>query len=80
MCSFYPARAPKSQLAVEQPSTGRHWNPQKKKKDNPHPRTNEKLQQNSRRGTITIKSNAIPARWATQKLEDNKTKEVLKLL
>ena len=78
MCSSYPARAPKSQLAIEQPSTGRHWN--KPKKDTPHPRTNEKLQKNGRRGTITIKSNPIPARWATQKLENNKTKEVLRPL
>ena len=30
-----PARTPKSQLAAEQPSTGRCWNPPEK--DTPHP-------------------------------------------
>ena len=54
-----PARAPKSQLAVEQPSTGRHWNPPKKA--TPHPKTKEKPQWNGRRATITIKSNPILA-------------------
>jgi len=32
VCSSSPVRAPKLQLAVEQPSTG-HWTPPKKKKD-----------------------------------------------
>ena len=31
MCSFSPARTTKSQLAVEQPSTGGHWNPPRTK-------------------------------------------------
>ena len=29
--SSFPARAPKLQLAVEQTTTGRHWNPPKKR-------------------------------------------------
>ena len=37
MRSSPPARAPKSQLAIEQPWTGGHWN--LPKKDNPHPKT-----------------------------------------
>jgi len=48
-----PVRTPKLQLAVEQPSTGGHWNPPKK--DTPHPKTQEKLQQDCRMGTIMIK-------------------------
>ena len=32
-----PAKAPKSQLASEQPWTGGHWN--LPKRDNPHPKT-----------------------------------------
>ena len=31
MCLSPPVRTPKLQLVVEQPSTGGHWNPQKKK-------------------------------------------------
>ena len=46
------------------------------KKDTPHPKTKEKLQWDSTRGTITIKSNPITAEWVTQKLENNYTKEV----
>ena len=46
------------------------------KKDTPHPKTKEKLQSDSTRGTITIKSNPITAEWVTQKLENNYTKEV----
>ena len=37
-----PTRLPKSQLAVEQPSTGEHWNPPEE--DIPHPNTKKKLQ------------------------------------
>ena len=48
-----PESAPKSQLAVEQPSTGGCWNPPKK--DTPHSKKKEKLQQNGRTGTITTK-------------------------
>ena len=69
-----PERAPKSQLAVEQPWTGGCWNPPKK--DAPHSKTKEKLPQDQRRGAITIKSNHIPTGWTIHKLENNNTKEV----
>ena len=39
-----PARTPKSQLAAEQPSTGRCWNPPEK--DTPHLRAKENQQRN----------------------------------
>ena len=42
VCPSPPARAPKSQLAVEQPLRGEHWNPPKK--DNLCPETKKKLQ------------------------------------
>ena len=79
-----PARAPKSQLAVDQPSTGGHWNLSKKKKKIPHVQrqrgSHRKPQQDGRKGTITIKSSPIPAGWVNHKLENNNTKEVLPLL
>ena len=71
-----PARAPKLQLAVEQPSTGGCWNPPKN--DIPCPKTKEKLQHDGRRGTIRIKSNPVPAKWADHKLDTN-TEEILPL-
>ena len=77
MCLPPPARAPQLQLAVKQQLTGGHWNPPKK--DTPRSKT-KKLQQDSRREAITIKSNPIPARWVTHRLENNNTKEVLALL
>ena len=49
-------------------------------KDISSPRTKEKLQGDCRRGTITGKSNSIPARFVSHRLESNKTKEVLTLL
>mgnify|MGYP007134337371 CR=1 FL=1 len=64
--SFPPVRAPTLPLAVELPLTGGHWNPLKK--DIPCPKT-KKPQQDGRRGTITIKSNLIPTRWVTHKIE-----------
>ena len=67
------ARAPKLQLAIEQPSTGRYRNPPQN--DAPCPRTKEKPQQNGRRGTITIKPN--PAGLVTHKLENNNGREAL---
>ena len=73
-----PARTPKLQLAVEQPSTGGCWN--LPKKDTSCPKTKKKPQKGSRRGTITIKSNPILYGWVTHKLEKNNTKEVLPLL
>ena len=60
MYSSSSAGAPKSQLDVEQPSTGKYWNPLKK--DKPHPRAKEKPQQSGRRGMIMIKSNPTPSR------------------
>ena len=75
--SYPPARAPKSQLVVEQPLTGGHWNPPKK--DTLRPKT-KKLQQDGRKGVIVIKSNPISAGWVTHRLENNNTKEVLTLL
>ena len=44
------------------------------------PKTKKKPQQDGRRGTITIKSNPIPASWVIHKLENNNTEEVLPLL
>ena len=66
-------RALKLQLAVEQPSTGRRWNPPNK--DTLCPKTKKKLQQDGRRVTIMMKPNFIPAGWVTHKLENNNTKE-----
>ena len=42
-CSSPPAKAPKSQLDVEQPQTGGLWN--LPKKDTPCPKTKKKLQE-----------------------------------
>ena len=36
----------------------------------------KKSQRDGRRGTITVKSNSIPIRWMTHKLENNNTKEL----
>ena len=46
------------------------------KTDTPHPKTKEKLQWDSRRGAITIKSNPIATGWVTHKLENNHTTKV----
>ena len=74
-------RAPKSQLAVEQPSTRAHRNPPKKKKKKvPQPKTKKKPQGDGRKGTNMIKSNPIPTGWVTHNLESNNTKEILALL
>ena len=53
MCSSSPVRTPKLQLAAEQLSTGECWIPPKK--DNPHPRSKEKPQQDGRRGEIAFR-------------------------
>ena len=50
------------------------------KRDTPCPKTKKKLQPDGRRGTITIKSNPIPAEWVTHNLENINTKEALPLL
>ena len=78
MCLSSPVRTPKSQLVVEQLSTGGLWNPPKK--DTPHIRTKEKLQPDGRRGAITIKPDPIPTGWVTHKPENNNTKDFLPLL
>ena len=72
-CASPPARAPKSQLVVERPSTGGCWNPPKK--DTPHLKTKEKPQWDSRRGVIMLKSNPILAEWVTHKLENSNAKK-----
>jgi len=48
MHSSSPVRTPKLQLTTEQASTGKCWIPPKKY--TPHPRANEKPQQDDRRG------------------------------
>ena len=73
-----PVRTPKSQLAVEQPSTGGRRNPPKR--DILCPKTNENPQRDGRRGAIMLKSNSIPAGWVTYKLKNNNIKEVLTML
>ena len=70
-------RAPKSQLAIEQPSTGGRWIPPKK--DTPGPKTKKRPQEDRRRGVIMIKSGSIPTGWVTHKLENNSTKVILSL-
>ena len=45
----------------------------------PHPKTKEKLQQDHRRSTVTIKSNPILAGWVNHNLENDNNK-VLPLL
>ena len=72
------ARAPKLHLAVEQPSTGGHWNPPKKKII--HIQRKKKPQRDGRRGTFTVKSNPISTRWVTHSLDNSITKEVPTLL
>ena len=42
----------------------------------PHPKTEEKLQWDSKRGAITIQSTPIITKWVTHKLEKNYTTEV----
>ena len=73
-----PARAPKLQLfwILEQPSTGGCWNPSKKDTLRPE----KKPQWDSRRSAIAIKSNPIPTEWASHKLENSNTEEILRLL
>ena len=62
MCSYPSARGLKSQLPVEQPSTGGCWN-LPKKKNAPCPKTKKQQQWDGRRGTILIKSNST--NWRT---------------
>ena len=59
-----PPRAPKSQLAVEQPSARGLWNPPRK--DTPRPKTKQKLQQDGRGGPIMINQTLYwPSGWRT---------------
>ena len=82
--SSTPVKAPKSQLAVEQPVRGGSslelFNRNPIKKDNPCSKLKKKLQLEGRRGTITIKSNLIPSGWLTHRLENSNNKEILTLL
>ena len=73
MCSSATMRAPKSYLAVEQPSTGGCQN--LPKNDTSRPKTKKKPQRDDRKGTIMIKSNPTPARRVTHKGEDNNMKK-----
>ena len=75
------ARAPESQLTAEQSSTGRHWNSPKRYTTS---KDKGEATWDSRRGTITIKSNFITAGlWNffsqtvfSHKLENTYTTEV----
>ena len=74
---FPPVRARKPKPAVEQPTVGGHWN--SPSRDTPCPKT--KMSPHEwQQGPIMIRSNLIPIRWVTHKLENNNTKEVLPLL
>ena len=77
VCSLPLARAPESQLAAEQSSTGRHWNSPKKI---PHSQikgeATVRWQEGLNHNIITRKSNPITAGWVTHKLENNYTTEV----
>ena len=66
------ARAPKSQLAVEQPSTEGCWNPPKR--DTPRLKRKKKPQREGRRGKSQQNQIPIPAGWVTNKLENINTK------
>ena len=68
-------KTPQSQLTAEQPTNKKMLEPTKK--ENLHPKTKKKPQQDGKRGATTIKSNRIPATWATHKLENNYTTEDL---
>ena len=60
MCSSYPERSPKLQLAAGQPSIGECWTPPKK--GSPHPRAKEKPPKDSRKVKISfiIKTPYLP--------------------
>ena len=79
MHSYPPGTAPKLQLAVQQPSTGGCWNPQKKKKKNMS-RDKEEAARRQEQEHNHNKVNPIPTVWMTHRLEDNNTKEIVTLL
>ena len=61
-----------SQLTSEQPAAATtKTSLEPAKKDIPSPKTKKKLQWDSRKGTIMIKSNPITPRWVIHKLEKN---------
>ena len=74
MHSSPPTRAPRSQLAIEQPLTGGHWNPPEK--DIPHPETKKKPQEDCRRSVTVIKSDQIlEPKSHTHQVGDPQTRE-----
>ena len=75
MSSPLLTKTPKSQLTVEQPSK-RIWNLPKIYTF--HTKTKKKSQQDGR-SAFAIKSNLIPAMWATHKLKSNYITEVFPL-
>ena len=75
--SSSPARTLKLQLIVYK---HRQEDARTHQKKIPCVQRHKKLQGDNRRCIITIKSNPILTGWATHKLENNKTKEVLPLL
>ena len=76
MSSSLLTKTPQSQLTAEQSLTKK--NPlEPTKKDTLHLKTKKKPQSDGRRGAIPIKTNPIPTRWVTHKLENNYTTEVL---
>ena len=62
-----------SQLTSEQPAAATTTKTplEPARKDTPSPKTEKKLQWDSRRGTIMIKSNLITPRWVIHELEKN---------
>ena len=72
MRSSPPARSPKFQLAVEQPSTGGCWNPPKK--DIPCPKTKKLPQQDGRWGCNHDKIKFHTCQVVTHRLENNNKK------
>ena len=69
-----------SQLTSEQPAAATTTKTplEPAKKDTPRPKTEKKLQWDSRRGTIMIQSNPITPSWVIHKLEKNYIAEAFK--
>ena len=74
---IFSLRTPKMQLADKKPQKGGCWNSPKR---NPASKDKGEAAMRWQEGTITLKSNPIPASWATHQLENDNTKEVLTLL
>ena len=79
VCSSPPAKAPKQQLTVEQPSTGGHWN-SPKKTDTPRPKTKKPQQDSGSGAAPSMKPNPTPTGWVTHGLGNCNTKEPFPLL